>query len=382
MEYREFLTKEGARASLLGFGGMRFPLNRATRKLDEGAARALIQRAMEGGVTYYDTAWPYHEGESEPFLGRTLSAYPRDSYFLATKLPCWEIESLQQAKELFARQQERLQTDYFDCYLLHSLSGRTWEKMVSLGVVEWLEQRRAEGAIHAFGFSFHDTFQVFRQILEARCWDFCQIQLNYMDAEYQAGVAGCRLAESMGVPVVVMEPVKGGSLAQLPVDVTVELRRMAPTASHSSWAMRWVGSEENVKVILSGMTTLEQLEDNLKTFSPLRVLDPEERLAVEETARRLRARVKNGCTGCGYCMPCPAGVDIPKSFRIWNNMAMYQNSRLTRFAWRSMDEDSRPDRCYGCGRCERLCPQHLPIRSQLRQIRDEVEAFTGLNHPN
>lgn len=374
MDYRMEKPGMELRPSLLGYGCMRFPLNK-DRTVDEEKAQQLIDRAMEAGVTYYDTAWFYHDGESEPMMGRLLSRYPRESYCLATKMPCSIIESLEQAKDIFAKQMERLQTDYFDFYLLHSLSGRTWKKMLELGVVDFLEQCHREGKFRWFGFSFHDEYEAFEEILRARDWDFCQIQLNYMDQNIQAGLRGHDLALELGVPLVIMEPVKGGLLAQPPEEVLEPLRALDPNATPSSWAMRWVGSLPGVKVVLSGMGSMEQLEDNLNTFSNFRPLSKKEQAAVEETARRLSQRVKNGCTGCQYCMPCPAGVDIPKSFRIWNNMEMYQNKAATRRRWKELAEEARPDQCYRCGRCERLCPQHLPIRAQLAQAQEEITAF-------
>ena len=365
----------GSTPSILGYGGMRFPLDRETHKLDEEKAQALIDRAMEVGITYYDTAWTYHEGTSESFLGRALSRYPRDSYYLATKLPCWMVDSQEKAEEIFQAQLERLQTDYVDFYLLHSMTRKTWDHMVKLGIPELLEEYKRQGKLRQLGFSFHDGYEVFEDILHYRPWDFCQIQLNYMDTEHQAGLRGLALARSKGIPVVVMEPVKGGSLAQLPDEVTAPLRALDPKASTASWAMRWVASQPGVKVVLSGMTTPEQLEDNLDTFSPFRPLGEEETAAVEETARLLRRQLKNGCTACRYCMPCPAGVDIPQSFQIWNGMAVYGNSRLTKRAWGMLAPEARPDRCVSCGQCEELCPQHIPIREHLARITGEVEAF-------
>ena len=294
MDYRMEKPEMELRPSLLGYGCMRFPVNK-DHTVDEEKAQQLIDRAMEAGVTYYDTAWFYHDGESEPMMGRLLSRYPRESYCLATKMPCAIIDSLEQAKDIFAKQFERLQTDYFDFYLLHSLSGRSWKKMLELGVVDFLEQCHREGKFRWFGFSFHDEYEAFEEILRARDWDFCQIQLNYMDQNIQAGLRGHDLALELGVPLVIMEPVKGGLLAQPPEEVLEPLRALDPDATPSSWAMRWVGSLPGVKVVLSGMGSMEQLEDNLNTFSQFRPLSDEERAAVDETARRLAQRVKNGC---------------------------------------------------------------------------------------
>ena len=205
--------------------------------------------------------------------------------------------------------------------------------------------------------------------------EFCQIQLNYMDTEHQAGLRGYALAEALGIPVVVMEPVKGGSLAQLPDDACAPLLRLDPEATPASWALRWAASLPHVQVVLSGMGSMEQLEDNLHTFQDFRPLDRREREAVTETAERLRRRLKNGCTGCGYCMPCPAGVDIPGSFQIWNGMSMYQNREITRRQWEWLDQEERPDLCHRCGQCERRCPQHLRIRAQLAQVTGDVARF-------
>ena len=216
---------------------------------------------------------------------------------------------------------------------------------------------------------------MFEEILRFRHWDFCQIQLNYMDTEHQAGLKGLELARGLGVPVVVMEPVKGGLLAKLPEEVAAPLRVLDPEASDASWALRWVASRPGAAVLLSGMTTMEQLEDNLATLGQFRPLCPEEEAGVDETTLLLKQRVKNGCTGCRYCMPCPAGVDIPESFRIWNSMGMYENQRLTRRSWKGLGEGARPANCVGCGRCEELCPQHISIRRDLAQVTAQVEEF-------
>jgi len=374
MDYRTL--KDGAASvSMLGYGCMRFPLDPQTKKIDREKAQALIDRAMEAGVNYYDTAWFYHDGESESFMGQALSKYPRDSFYLTTKLPCSKIDSLEAAKETFAAQLERLQMDYVDFYLLHGLNRKAWEKMTQLGVLEWMDELVAQGKVRRLGFSFHDAYEVFEQILLARDWDMCQIQLNYMDTEHQAGLKGLELARSRGIPVMVMEPVKGSSLAVLPEETTVPLRALDPEASTASWAVRWVASQPGVTVILSGMSTVEQLEDNISTLSPVQPLSEEEDAAVRETARLLRLRLKNGCTACRYCMPCPAGVDIPGNFSVWNNMAMYNNKARTKWAWGFQDEEERPHNCIGCGKCEEVCPQHIPIREHLKLVTQEVEAF-------
>lgn len=291
------LEKLGIETSLLGFGCMRFP-TLSNGSIDEIEAEKMIDCAMKRGVNYIDTAYPYHNGDSEPFVGKVLDKYDRDSYYLATKLPAWQIKSLDHAKELFEEQLQRLHKDYIDFYLLHALNLESWNKMVDMGVVEFCEQLKEEGKIRYLGFSFHDSYSVFEEILNYRTWDFCQIQLNYMDVEEQAGIKGYELTEKMGIPLVIMEPVKGGSLAAYPEDITNIFYSVDKDASIASWALRWVGTLPNVKVILSGMSTMEQVEDNLKTFEHFKPFNEIEQKAVKKVVDALHSRVKNGCTGC------------------------------------------------------------------------------------
>jgi len=365
----------GANPSRLGYGCMRFPVDKETKKIKEDEAMALLDQAIAGGVTYFDTGWMYHNYASEEFMGRAMQRYPRDSFYFATKMPCWEVKSLEHAKEIFAKQLEHMRTDYFDFYLFHNLTRESWEKMHRLGIYELLVQYHEEGKIRRLGFSFHDNVEVFKEILDYRDWDFCQIQLNYMDTRHQAGLAGLAYAHSKGVPVVIMEPAKGGSLAQLSGEVVEKLTELDPDATMASWAMRWVGSQPGVAVVLSGMSTPEQVADNVNTFSDFKPLDEKEAAAVQATADLLRSRLKNGCTSCKYCIPCPFGVDISTCFTIWNSMSVYRNPKLTHVAWKALKPENRPDRCVKCGKCEKVCPQQLPIREHLAQITAEVEAF-------
>ncbi len=364
----------GVTTSLLGFGCMRFPVT-AEGQIDEEKAAAMLQAARDAGVNYFDTAWFYHSGESENFLGRFLQRWPRDSYYLATKMPPREGMSLELAKETFETQCKKLQTDHFDFYLLHSMTDERYKLFKELGIVDWCQQLKEEGRIRYYGFSFHDDYEAFETILNDRDWDFCQIQYNYMDNDTQAGDKGYELTVKKNVPVIVMEPVKGGTLAALPEDAAAPLKALRPDASLASWAMRWVGSRENVKMILSGMTTMEQVQDNLSTFTGFAPLTAEEEAAVAQTRAILNSRVRNGCTGCRYCMPCPAGVNIPGSFSLWNSYGMYRNTENAKKRWANLDAEKKPVNCIECGACEGACPQHLPIREQLKQLQAEMDAL-------
>ncbi len=373
MEYRR-MENLGVYPSLLGFGCMRFPTDE-NGKIDRPAARALLALAMQNGVNYLDTAYPYHDGESEPFLGEALAEYPRDSYFLATKLPAWALETPADVERVFNEQLARLRTDYIDFYLLHALDASKWEKLQKFGAVEFCERMKRAGKIRHFGFSFHDSLDVFRSILGARDWDFCQLQINYMDTETQAGLEGYRLAAEKGVPVVVMEPVKGGLLAKLPADVSARLAAVTPGQSDASWAMRFVGSLPNVKVVLSGMSDASQVMDNISTFRDFKPLSEAERAALDIAVETLKARVKNPCTGCGYCMPCPAGVDIPRNFRVWNMFGVYQNAASAAAGWKNIPEGARADACVACGACLEKCPQRIGIPDDLRRVREDAHTW-------
>ena len=373
MQYRE-MKRLGMAPSLLGFGCMRFhceggDLNAA---ILEEEAEALIDRAMAAGVNYYDTAYPYHNGQSEPFLGRVMRKYDRSTFYFATKLPIWQIETREDAVRCFEDQLARLQTDYIDFYLIHALNAARWEKVQQLGLIELFEGYKAQGKIRAFGFSFHDTYETFEKILTAHDWDFCQIQLNDLDAGIQAGVRGAQLCEARGVPLVIMEPLKGSALATLPDGVTAPMRACHPDRSAASWGMRWVAGQPAVHVILSGMNTPEQLEDNLATLSEAAPLNEEERAIVEQVADEVRHRVKNGCTNCQYCMPCPFGVNIPFNFGIWNIYGIGGDLDYARRRYAATADSEKASVCKKCGACEGKCPQGIHIREDLAALAAEL----------
>lgn len=373
MIYRK-MNKLGVETSLLGFGCMRLPQT-PEHTIDEAEAMRMFDLAYQAGVNYFDTAYGYHDGQSERVVGKMLKRYPRDSFFIATKLPIYMIHSLEQAKEIFEEQRQRLQMESFDFYLLHTLNHEYYNRAVELGIVDYCEQLKKEGKIRFLGFSFHDEYDEFERIINDRDWDFCQIQLNYRDQQFQAGVPGYELAAKKNVPMVVMEPVKGGMLGKLPAEVAEPFRAVAPGASDASFALRWVADRPNVKVILSGMSSIEQMQDNLHTFEKERPLSADERAAIQDVASRLDNRIKIGCTACRYCMPCPHGVDIPENFRAWNDLGMYgPASSLLTFWRRFIPASAKADQCVQCYACEEKCPQHLPIVESLKILQAELDA--------
>ena len=372
MEKRK-MEKLGIETSLLGFGCMRFPVTK-DGKIDEAEAERMLDRAYAAGVNYFDTAYPYHGGESELVVGKVMKKYDRGSFYLATKLPCWEVKKLEDVDRLFNEQLKKLQTEYIDFYLMHALNRDRFREMAELGCVERLEQLKAEGRIKYLGFSFHDGYSAFENIINYRDWDFCQIQLNYMDANEQAGLKGYKLAEEKQVPLVIMEPVKGGSLAAFPEDITQMYHELNPAASMASFALRWVGSLPGVKVVLSGMSTMEQVEDNLKTFGEFKALSEKEKDTVDKVVALINSRVQNGCTGCGYCMPCPAGVEIPRNFRTWNTYHMYRNYNMVKDEWeKHLGEEHKAQNCIKCGKCEQVCPPKLSIRADLEKVQADLD---------
>lgn len=373
MKYRKF-GSTGLEVSALGFGCMRLPIHE-DKTIDEEKAIAMIRHAIDSGVNYVDTAYPYHQGTSELVVGKALKDGYREKTYLADKLPVWLIEKEEDFDKYLDEQLEKLGTDHIDFYLLHALSRERFEERVKkFNLTKKMEEAKAAGKIRYLGFSFHDSLDVFKEIVDYYHWDFCQIQYNYLDRNEQAGDKGYALAESLGVPLVIMEPVKGGNLAGFSEDINGRFRRMDPEASVASWALRWVGSHPNVKVILSGMSTMQQVEDNLKTFAEFQPLSEAESAELDDIVKELRSRVQNGCTGCRYCMPCPAGVNIPGNFKVWNNYHMYRTYGHVQRAWETdLKDEEKAKNCVKCGKCETLCPQKLSIRADLARVQQELD---------
>lgn len=379
MHYRT-MGKTGVQVSALGFGCMRLPVKKNRYDaIDEAAASALLRYAVEQGVNYIDTAYTYHAsspdraGNSEPFLGRALSGNLRQKVMLATKLPGWLVEKPSDMKRFFRLQLKRLQTDYIDFYLLHALDGETWNHLVNMGVCEFLDKLRTEGTIRFAGFSFHDSYEHFTPIVDGYNWDMCQIQYNIFDVENQAGRAGLAYAAAKGLGVSVMEPLRGGALANPPPTVQEIWDRSLTRRSAAEWALRFVWNSPEVSIALSGMNQQSQLEENLRTAAAAlpNTLTRADLALVDEVRAVYASRIQVPCTGCRYCMPCPAGVNIPGIFEIINEASMLGDLTSVQEDIAATADEEGPQLCIGCGACEAACPQHIPVRHHLNRISRE-----------
>lgn len=357
---------------LLGFGCMRLPTLEGG-KIDIATVRKMVERAMKAGCNYFDTAYMYHGGQSERCMGEVLKAYPRDSFYLTDKMPVWSAQDAAGVERIFKEQLERCQTEYFDFYLVHSLNKANWDLAQKFKAYEFLSQMKKEGKIRRLGFSFHDTPEVLKTIIQSHEWDFCQIQLNYLDWDLYRSREQYEIAAEAGVPLVIMEPLRGGVLASLSPDATEILKKANPEASAASWAFRFVGSLPNVMCILSGMTRPEHLEDNIKTFSPLKPLTDDERKVLDEALLAYRKKLAVPCTACRYCMPCPFGVQIPRIFGIYNQYKASGNRWQFNSHYNSLPKSGRADSCVGCRRCVQHCPQKIQIPEMLAKIAEEVK---------
>jgi hypothetical protein len=373
--------KNGEHLSILGFGCMRLPGKNGS--IDETRSIAMIHHAIENGVNYFDTAYVYQNGKSEIVLGKALADGLRQKVNIATKLPPFMVGKLDNAKKILATQLNRLQTDYIDYYLLHMLTDLAmYERLASLGVMDWLEACKSEGVIRNIGFSFHGSKRDFEFILKAYPWDFCQIQYNYMDEDHQATKAGLQLAYSSGIPVMVMEPLRGGKLVtHLPKSVTEAFQQSPTDRSPAEWALRWVWNHPEVNVVLSGMSDEFQVEDNLRIAADARsnTLTWNELELFNRVKAILLEKTKVPCTACGYCMPCPYGVDIPGCFLHYNDKYL-MNDKSAKFRYMQnlgamSVKPSNASECQACGKCEPKCPQEIHIISELKNVSREMEGF-------
>jgi uncharacterized protein len=381
MQYRKF-GKLDWKVSALGFGAMRLPLVGGDwANVDEEPSIQMIRYAIEHGVNYIDTAYAYNMGKSEIVLGKALQDGCRAKVRIATKLPSWMVKSYDDFDRFFYEQLERLQTDRIDYYLLHSMNSNHWAPLRDLKVLDWAEKVMAKGQIGYLGFSFHDTFGVFKEILEAYDnWTLCQIQYNYMDEDFQAGTRGLRLAAGKGLAVVVMEPLRGGRLIRKLPERVERLWATAPNHREPvEWALRWVWSHPEVSVLLSGMNSIDQVKENVaiasqKGYSNLTQAELELIGRVRDTYREL---VPIPCTACAYCLPCPHGVEIPTIFELYNDAIIYDNLRESLVKYMGpagMKRSQRADNCQDCKECLEKCPQGLQIPDFLKKAREMLVA--------
>lgn len=379
MLYRE-MGKTGDKVSILGFGCMRFP--RKDGKIDEERTEKQIIQAIERGVNYFDTAFFYHGGRSESILGDIFAKGYRDKVRIATKLPLFLIHSVKDMDNILDSQLKRLRTDYIDYYLLHAVNDfGGWERLKRIGISEFVEQAKKDGRIRNFGFSFHGDKEDFKKIIDDFPWDFCQIQYNYIDKDFQAGREGLKHAASKGLGVIVMEPLRGGSLA---AEMPERIRKIWDAAevkrTPAEWALRWLWNQPEATVVLSGMNEEAHIDENTKLAGEATAdsLTKEELALYEKARKEYYALMKVGCTGCGYCMPCPAGVDIPFCFSYYNALYFFKARRARwqyiAFAGGLMGgKPSYASLCVECGKCEKVCPQRLPIRDKLKEVASGME---------
>lgn len=374
MNFRK--DKYGNDISILGYGCMRF--TQTGGKVDMDKAEQEIMAAYNAGVNYFDTAYIY--SGNEVALGKILAKNQiRENIKIATKLPHYMIKSVQGLEKTFQEQLSRLQTDYIDYYLMHMLTDvATWDKLKEIGILDWLEEKRKNGTIRQVGFSYHGNSDMFCQLIDAYDWDFTQIQYNYMDEHTQAGRRGLRYAASKGIPVIIMEPLRGGRLVNKLPEEAVRIMEKYPTKyTPVQWALRWLWNQPEVTCVLSGMNSLEMVEENVNTASVAEVgeLTESDEAMLKEVVAAIHSNMKVGCTGCGYCMPCPKNVDIPGTFAIYNRFYLDKKKAKKEYLMCTAlrKTSSAASNCVECGKCEKHCPQQIQIRQELKNAKKILE---------
>ncbi|MHB9942227.1 aldo/keto reductase [Clostridium sporogenes] len=372
MLYRKF-GKTDEEVSILGFGCMRLPvIDNDPAKIDEKKAVKQIRYAIDKGVNYIDTAYPYHEGASELLVGKALKDGYRERVKLATKLPSWLIKNREDMDKYLNEQLEKLQTDHIDFYLLHALNKEDWQNLKKHNVFDFLDKAIEDGRIKYAGFSFHDELSLFKEIIDAYDWSFCQIQYNFIDENYQAGIKGLKYASQKGLAVVIMEPLRGGNLARIvPKDVKEIWNKAHIKRSPAQWGFRFLWNYPEITVVLSGMEKMAHIEENIKESNNgyANSLTEKELELIDRVKEIYISRIKVDCTNCRYCMPCPFGVNIPKNFKYLNMASIYSNVKKQKKKYVSyLNKNEKASNCRKCGKCEEACPQNIKIRNMLEEV--------------
>lgn len=372
---KKLIKKIGVEVSALGFGCMRFPtLDGDASKIDEPKAIEMLDYAMANGVNYYDTAYQYHDGYSANFLGKALvSRYPRDSFYLANKIPLWLCKDRQHMIDMFEDQLVRCKTDHFDFYLIHSVDRSNFDLIKEYGAYDFLKQKQKEGVIKYLGFSFHDNAELLETVLNTYEFDFCQLQLNYLDWTLQKADEVYAVIEKHDIQCMVMEPVRGGFLAK----AGEEIFKKNFNATPPEMALRWVGSKKNVAVVLSGMSSLDQVKENIETFTNFEPIKEEDLKVYDEVLDQINSMNAIPCTGCRYCMPCPAGVHIPAIFRAYNDFKRIGRPIIAMVSYRhALSDEEKATSCVECRACMEHCPQHIEIPEMLKVAHEVLENVT------
>ncbi|ADQ45132.1 aldo/keto reductase [Caldicellulosiruptor kronotskyensis 2002] len=373
MKYRKFPNID-FEVSALGFGCMRLPiLGDDASQINQPLAIEMIRYAIDNGVNYIDTAYGYHGGNSEVVVGKALKEGYRNKVKLATKLPVWKLTKIEDADMILDEQLKRLDTDYIDFYLLHALNKQRWDMLKSMDIFSWIEKVKSKGKIKHIGFSFHDSLDTFKTIIdEYDGWEFCQVQYNYLNRNYQAGEEGLKYAHAKGLGVIIMEPLLGGKLARKPPEqVQIVWEKTKVKRTPAQWGLLWLWNQKEVTTVLSGMSSMQQVIENIKTADEGYVgcLSEDELKLIDEVTQKYLELKPIDCTGCKYCLPCPNGVDIPRNFNLYNDAKVYNMYEETKKAYLKPEKvEQKASNCVECSLCEEKCPQNLPIRKLLKEV--------------